>query len=404
MEGGALTNNNTGNSALKDTSSLRKSLYKIFAKLLEQEVGIELQMAGPNKNAVKMFVKPSSENLFLFVDLDKAENKDSWFTKIETEMRVSFDKKKGRVFFMIREMEAWILKQPEAIEKWGRENKYHLKTSIASHHTIAGKDIETIVKPSGVLNEIIQQYFTDIRGKKIRYGKLKTAPNLLKCLDVKQLKNNDSEINRFYEYIIGKKDENHSAETLLPPIQDEPEILKAENTQQKKETIEEHTSATYEIGEIEETEEEKAIKYIVHLAGGNYLKAIELIKSSEETRRYLELFISIMRNCWKRDVKNMRTESENFAGLGREKQKSFLSYAGNMIRENFFYRLNLPEINYLNQEEAGFAKNFSPYVNENNVIDLINELALAERHIESNVNSRMVFFDLSMKIAVLIKK
>jgi DNA polymerase-3 subunit delta' len=32
------------------------------------------------------------------------------------------------------------------------------------------------------------------------------------------------------------------------------------------------------------------------------------------------------------------------------------------------------------------------------------ELALAERHIESNVNARMIFFDLSMKVAVLLKK
>jgi hypothetical protein len=143
---------------------------------------------------------------------------------------------------------------------------------------------------------------------------------------------------------------------------------------------------------------------IVHLANGNYLKAFELMESSEEARQQLELFMSVMRNCWKRDVKNMRAEAENFAGLGREKEKAFLSYAGNMIRENFFYRLNIPGINYLNQEEAGFSKNFSPYVNENNVIDLINEFALAERHIESNVNPRMVFFDLSMKIAVLIKK
>lgn len=143
---------------------------------------------------------------------------------------------------------------------------------------------------------------------------------------------------------------------------------------------------------------------LVHLANGNYLKAIKLTENSEETRQQLELFKSIMRNCWKRDVKNMRTEAENFAGLGRERQKLFLSYAGNLMRENFFYRLNMPEINYINSEEAGFSKNFSPYVNENNVIDLITELALAERHIESNVNPRMVFFDLSMKIAVLIKK
>jgi DNA polymerase-3 subunit delta' len=142
---------------------------------------------------------------------------------------------------------------------------------------------------------------------------------------------------------------------------------------------------------------------LVHLANGNYLKVLELIENSEENKQYLNLFITIMRNCWKRDVKNMKMEADNFAGLGREKQKAFLSYAGNFVRENFFYRLNVPEINYMNSDETNFSVNFSPYVKENNVIGLIDELALAERHIESNVNPRMVFFDLSMKIAVLIK-
>jgi DNA polymerase-3 subunit delta' len=100
----------------------------------------------------------------------------------------------------------------------------------------------------------------------------------------------------------------------------------------------------------------------------------------------------------------MKAEAEAFAGLGRERQKDFLSYAQNLIRENFLYRLNLPEINYLNPEEADFSNNFSPYVNEKNVEELMEEFALAEKHIESNVNPRMVFFDLTMKIAVLIKK
>ena len=148
---------------------------------------------------------------------------------------------------------------------------------------------------------------------------------------------------------------------------------------------------------------ENEISTIVHLANGSYLKAIEVIETSDENRQHLELFITIMRNCWKRDVKNMKAKAETFASLGREKQKAFLVYAQKMIRENFIYRLNLPEVNYMNPEEAAFSKNFSPYVSENNVIDLMEELALAERHIESNVNSRMVFFDLSMKIAVLLK-
>jgi len=143
---------------------------------------------------------------------------------------------------------------------------------------------------------------------------------------------------------------------------------------------------------------------LVHLANGNYLKALELIETSEEKRQHLELFKLIMRNAWSRNIKNMKADAEKFADWGRERQKIFLTYAQNMIRENFLYRLNLPEINYLNPEEAEFSVNFSPFVNEKNIEELMEELALAEKHIESNVNPRMVFFDLSMKIAVLIKK
>ena len=146
------------------------------------------------------------------------------------------------------------------------------------------------------------------------------------------------------------------------------------------------------------------IKEIVHLSRGSYLKATEMIENEQEKKEFLELFITIMRNCWKRDVKNMKAKADSFASLGREQQKTFLSYAQGLIRENFLLALQLPEINYLNRPEAEFSKNFSPYVNERNVTDLMDELALAEKHIESNVNSRMVFFDLSMKIAVLLKK
>jgi len=150
--------------------------------------------------------------------------------------------------------------------------------------------------------------------------------------------------------------------------------------------------------------QENALDEIVHLSRGSYLKALEIIETSEEKQGFLELFITIMRNCWTRDVKNMKLKAESFASLGREQQKIFLAYAQSLIRENFLLPLHLPEINYLNRAEADFSKNFSPYVNERNVVELMEELALAEKHIESNVNPKMIFFDLSMKIAVLLKK
>ncbi len=152
------------------------------------------------------------------------------------------------------------------------------------------------------------------------------------------------------------------------------------------------------------TLDDEDLHAIVHLANGNYIKALETLNAGEENRMFLELFITIMRNSWSRDVKNMKKKANDFADMGREKQKSFLAYAQRLIRENFLYRLQLPEINYMNKAEAEFSVKFSPFVNERNIISFMDDLALGERHIEQNVNPRMVFFDLSMKIAVLLKK
>ncbi len=149
---------------------------------------------------------------------------------------------------------------------------------------------------------------------------------------------------------------------------------------------------------------EDDLKSLIHLAGGNYLKVLRTLDEEEDNSVFFDLFVEIMRNSWKRDVKNMKAKADFFASLGRERQKAFFIYAQRLIRENFIYRLQLPEINYLNKKEAAFSVNFSPYVNERNVADFMDELALAERHIEQNVNPRMIFFDLSLKIAVLLKK
>ena len=58
----------------------------------------------------------------------------------------------------------------------------------------------------------------------------------------------------------------------------------------------------------------------------------------------------------------------------------------------------------MNYDETSFSVNFSPYVNERNVFDIMGELELATRHIEQNVNAKMVFFDLSLQLTVLIKR
>ena len=144
--------------------------------------------------------------------------------------------------------------------------------------------------------------------------------------------------------------------------------------------------------------------YVSHLANGNYLKAVEAISVNEETMFFLEQFKTVMRNSWARNVKAMKEQADVLASIGREKQKNYLAYCQRLVRENFIYRFQAPELNYMNREEAAFAVKFSPYVNERNVIDLMDELAKAELHISQNVNPKMVFFDLALRITVLIRR
>ena len=144
--------------------------------------------------------------------------------------------------------------------------------------------------------------------------------------------------------------------------------------------------------------------YVSHLANENYLKAVEAISVNEETMFFLEQFKTVMRNSWARNVKAMKEQADVLASIGREKQKNYLAYCQRLVRENFIYRFQAPELNYMNREEAAFAVKFSPYVNERNVIDLMDELAKAELHISQNVNPKMVFFDLALRITVLIRR
>ena len=148
--------------------------------------------------------------------------------------------------------------------------------------------------------------------------------------------------------------------------------------------------------------QEQDAKHIAHRSEGNYLKAIESISLNEENKIFFELFISLMRLSYQRKIKEMRLWSEKIAAMGREKQKHFLGYCQRMIRENFIYNFHNRSITYLDNEEEAFSTRFAPFINERNVMEIMNELSEAQRHIEQNVNARMVFFDFSLKMIVLL--
>ena len=153
--------------------------------------------------------------------------------------------------------------------------------------------------------------------------------------------------------------------------------------------------------------------YAAHIANGSYLNALSVLSEGDENKQNLDRFVMIMRLAWqvgnKRDhasLKTLRKWSDDMAaaGIGRERQKNFLIYAQRMTRENFIKNMQQPELNYLTTTEADFSHKFSPFINERNVEDLMAEFALAERQIEQNVNAKMIFFDLVLKVIMLLKR
>lgn len=148
--------------------------------------------------------------------------------------------------------------------------------------------------------------------------------------------------------------------------------------------------------------EEKAAVNIAHRSEGNWIKALETIHTNEESKLFFELFVSLMRLAYQRKIREMKQWSETLAAMGRERQKHFLAYTQRMIRENFVCNFSNSSIVYLNEEEQNFANRFAPYINERNVINIMDELSEAERHIGQNVNARMVFFDFALKMIVLL--
>ena len=159
--------------------------------------------------------------------------------------------------------------------------------------------------------------------------------------------------------------------------------------------------------------ERDAASYAANIGNGSYLSALAVLNEGDENKQNFERFVMIMRLAWqvgnKKDhasLKTLRKWADDMAAaaVGRERQRNFLVYAQRMTRENFIRNIQQPTLNYLTSFESDFSQRFSVFINERNVEDLMSEFALAERHIDQNVNAKMVFFDLTLKVIMLLKR
>ena len=147
-----------------------------------------------------------------------------------------------------------------------------------------------------------------------------------------------------------------------------------------------------------------------HEADGNFNKALDLMNKDSEDLVFEKWFVQWVRSAFKAKgnkaaIHELILWSEEVAKTGRETQKNFLRYCLTVMRQALLINFNTSELAFMRIHVDGFQLDkFAPFVHENNITDIVEELETAIYHIERNGNSKIILTDLSIKLTRLLHR
>lgn len=133
---------------------------------------------------------------------------------------------------------------------------------------------------------------------------------------------------------------------------------------------------------------------------GDLLEAFAMAEGNED-----ELFIFFrdwLRACFAHKVEEYVNAGEYFSKMGREEQKSLMSYALHLVRQCMLQWQDLPQLVTAIGDEMDFVRKFSALLNLGNAEGIRRELENAHAHLERNANPKLLFMDLSYRISGLL--
>lgn len=184
-------------------------------------------------------------------------------------------------------------------------------------------------------------------------------------------------------------------EILLPTVRSRAQLVKVPKL--KDETLAEALKQQPDVNKSQLTE-------IVANANGNWNRALKLSSQIEEGQTNYERFREWLLLCYKYDYPALFSFVQKIAGIGREKQKSFLQYGLQVVHNSI--QINANNSNLVNgkPDEKTFFNNFAKYINKLNQYDFYEALNEAVYHIERNAHPAILFGDLSLTLAVLLNR
>jgi len=111
-----------------------------------------------------------------------------------------------------------------------------------------------------------------------------------------------------------------------------------------------------------------------------------------------QLFIQLMRVCYKKNVLDMISWAEDITKTSKENQKQFLKYALHMFRQSILRNYTGDVITRVSEDEDAFLENFAKFITGNNIQSMTESFSDSVYYIERNANTKILFTNLCFQV------
>lgn len=140
---------------------------------------------------------------------------------------------------------------------------------------------------------------------------------------------------------------------------------------------------------------------IIKLAAGNAQKAYQLITNNQND--LMQHFTHWMRSCYAYDFSKVLAVVDVFHEYEKATQKHFLAYSIWMLRQIWIARLQVTQLLEVQQAEKEIIQKLGAILDEGTIQQMNEWIQQAHFCIERNVNAKIVFLNLSLKVAQRFK-
>jgi DNA polymerase-3 subunit delta' len=136
---------------------------------------------------------------------------------------------------------------------------------------------------------------------------------------------------------------------------------------------------------------------------GDWLEARQAVNRSEEYEEFFRLFTHWMRAAYEVNIEKIYQWVTDISSCKREKQKRFLEYSLLLMRQALLHNYQPDHTNLFGEEVHHFLQKFGPFIRAENIIQIDQLLNDAHYQISRNAYSKILFMDVSMKFANLLR-